>query len=190
MKNDIVEKVRKIVIDTCKQLNILDDYNYHISIVESLAVELGKRFGANEEILRIAALLHDIGRIKFGPGKHEETGAIEAEKILKELKVEEEMIEKIVECIREHRHEKPTIPVSLEAKILKIADAYSHFKKPLEITYMRAKMGEKLEESLIWMKNKLERDLNFLREMRSELDIKDVIRDCEKTYECFSCLLS
>jgi hypothetical protein len=134
--------------------------------------------------------LHDIGRIKFGPSKHEETGAIEAEKILKELKVEEKTIEKIVECIREHRHEKPTIPVSLEAKILKIADAYSHFKKPVEIAYMAVKMGSELEESLMWMKNKLERDLKFLKEMDKELDIKDVIRECEKTYECFSCLLS
>jgi len=190
MEKCLLDKIRNIVIDTCKQLERLDDYNYHISVVESLAVDLGKRFGANEEILRIAALLHDIGRIKFGPGKHEETGAIEAEKILKELKVEEKAIEKIVECIREHRHEKPTIPVSLEAKILKIADAYSHFKKPLEIIYMRAKIEEKLEESLIWMKNKLEKDLKFLKEMSNELDIKDVIRDCEKTYECFSCLLS
>jgi uncharacterized protein len=128
MNGDMVKEVRKIVVDICNKLNRLDDYNYHISVVENLAVDLGKRFSADEKILRIAAILHDIGRIKFGPEKHEETGAIEAEKILKELKVEEKTIEKIVECIREHRHEKPTIPVSLEAKILKIADAYSHFK--------------------------------------------------------------
>jgi putative nucleotidyltransferase with HDIG domain len=190
MDSELVEKIRNIVIDICKQLERLDDYNYHISVVENLAVALGKRFGANEEILRIAALLHDIGRIKFGPGKHEKTGAIEAEKILKELKVEEKTIEKIVECIREHRHEKSTIPVSLEAKILKIADAHSHFKKPLEIAYMAVKIGFGLEEGLLWMKNKLEKDLKFLKEVSNELDIKDVIRDCEKRYECFSCLLS
>jgi putative nucleotidyltransferase with HDIG domain len=190
MGNELVEKIRKIVIDVCKQLERLDDYNYHISVVENLAVDLGKRFGADEEILRIAALLHDIGRIKFGPERHEETGAIEAEKILKELKLEEKTIEKIIECIKEHRHEKPTIPVSLEAKILKIADAYSHFKKPLEIAYMAVKMGFGLEESLFWMKNKLEKDLKFLKEMSNELDIKDVIKECEKKYECFSCLLS
>lgn len=53
-----------------------------------------------KKILRIAALLHDIGRIKFGPEKHEETGAREAEKILKELKLEEKTIGKIIECIR------------------------------------------------------------------------------------------
>jgi hypothetical protein len=55
---------------------------------------------------------------------------------------------------------------------------------------MAVKMGFGLEESLMWMKNKLERDLKFLKEMDKELDIKDVIRECEKTYECFSCLLS
>jgi len=51
-------------------------------------------------------------------------------------------------------------------------------------------MGENLGESLIWMKNKLEKDLKFLKEMSSELDIKDVIKECEKKYECFLCLLS
>jgi putative nucleotidyltransferase with HDIG domain len=190
MDSKLVEKIRNIVIDACRQVERLDDYNYHISVVENLAVDLGKRFGSDEEILRIAALLHDIGRIKFGPERHEETGAIEAEKILKELKLEEKTIGKIVECIKEHRHEKPTIPVSLEAKILKIADAYSHFKKPLEIAYMAVKVGFGLEESLLWMKNKLEKDLKFLKEMSNELDIKDVIKECEKKYECFSCLLS
>jgi putative nucleotidyltransferase with HDIG domain len=190
MNSELVEKIRNIVIDICRQLERLEDYNYHISVVENLAVDLGKRFGADEEILRIAALLHDIGRIKFGAERHEETGAIEAEKILKELKLEEKTTEKIIECIKEHRHEKLTIPISLEAKILKIADAYSHFKKPLEIIYMVVKRGFGLEEGLLWMKNKLEKDLKFLKEMSNELDIKDVIKECEKIYECFSCLLS
>ena len=70
MENELVEKIRNIVIDACRQLERLDDYNYHISVVENLAVALGKRFGADEETLRIVALLHDIGRIKFGPERH------------------------------------------------------------------------------------------------------------------------
>jgi len=102
--------------------------------------------------------------------------------------VEEAIIEKVKECIREYRHKKPTIPVSLEAKIL-IADAYSHFKKPLHV-YIYIKEGRKFEEGLKWMKDKLERDLKFLREMGNELDIRDIIKECEKVYECFSYLLS
>jgi len=53
-------------------------------------------------------------------------------------------------------------------------------KKTLEIAYMAVKMGFGLEESLLWMKNKLEKDLKFLKEMSKELDIKDVIRECGK----------
>ena len=102
--------------------------------------------------------------------------------------MEEAIIEKVKECIREYRHKKPTIPVSLEAKIL-IADAYSHFKKPLHV-YIYIKEGRKFEEGLKWMKDKLERDLKFLREMGNELDIRDIIKECEKVYECFSYLLS
>jgi hypothetical protein len=55
---------------------------------------------------------------------------------------------------------------------------------------MAVKMSFGLEESLLWMKNKLEKDLKFLKEMSNELDIKDVIKECEKKYECSSCLLS
>jgi hypothetical protein len=48
MNGDMVKEVRKIVVDICNKLNRLDDYNYHISVVENLAVDLGKRFGADE----------------------------------------------------------------------------------------------------------------------------------------------
>jgi len=186
---DIVKKIKEHIVEICEKLDKMDDYVFHISIVETLSTSLARKYGANEEIVRMAALLHDIGRIKFGPENHEETGAIEAEKILKELKVEAKKIEKIKECIKEHRHSKPTVPISLEAKVLKIADAYSHFKKPIEIVFMRVKEGASIEESLKWMKEKLERDLKFLREMKSELEIEDIVKECEKIYECFSCLI-
>lgn len=44
---ELVEKIRSIVINARRQLERLDDYNYHISVVESLAVDLWKRFGAD-----------------------------------------------------------------------------------------------------------------------------------------------
>jgi|GEM_PF-5448868 len=69
--------------------------------------------------------------------------------------------------------------------ILNIADAYSHFKKPLQIVYIYIRF----EEGLKWMKDKLERDLKFLKEIEKELDIRDIIRECEKVYECFLHLL-
>jgi hypothetical protein len=49
MNDYIVEEVRKIVVDICNKLNRLDDYNCHISVVETLAVDLGKRFSADEK---------------------------------------------------------------------------------------------------------------------------------------------
>jgi uncharacterized protein len=130
--------------------------------------------------------LHDIGRIKFGSKNHEETEAIEAEKILKEFSLENEKIEKIKECIKEHRYEKPSISISLEAKILKIADAYAHFKKAIYLPYFRIKFGNaNIEEAIKWAKEKLEKDLNFLKEMSKEIDIKDIVKECQEIYEFF-----
>ena len=184
----IVEKVREYVISTCRNLNRMSDYEFHISIVEDLGLKLAENFKADKEIVQISALLHDIGRIKYGPENHEETGAEEAEKILRELNYDEQKIRKVKECIKEHRHEKPTIPISLEAKILKVADAYSHFKKPIEIVCMRISFGSEIKESIEWMKKKLERDLMFLEEMSKEMKINEIVEECKKAYEAFSFL--
>ena len=173
----MIEKIRNYVIEICKKLNRIEFYKYHVSVVEEICINLAKRFNANGEILKVSAILHDIGGIKFGPRNHEETGAIEAEKILKEFNLENEKIEKIKECIKEH--EKPSIPLFLEAKILKIADAYAHFKKAIYLPYFLIKFANaSIKEAIEWTKEKLEKDLNFLKEMSREIDIKDIVQEC------------
>ena len=92
-------------------------------MVEKLSLYLAEKFNANKLVVQLAAILHDIGRIRGNIENHEKYSAEEAEKVLSELKVEKETIEKVKKCILQHRHQDPKIPESLEAKILKIADA-------------------------------------------------------------------
>jgi len=129
--------------------------------------------------------LHDIGRIKYGPKEHEKASAKEAEKILKELGFKENVIKKVKECILLHRHSNEEIPESLEGKILKAADAYSHFQKPLPILLFKAKFHNNLEEIIEWFKNKLERDLQFLKKIKKDLEIKEWIKEAEEKFEYF-----
>lgn len=98
----------------------------HTERVLNLALHIGKVEGANLEIIELAALLHDIGRHKetetMGELCHAEEGAKIARKILKENKINDNVIEKVSHCIENHRFRRNKKPESLEAKILFDAD--------------------------------------------------------------------
>jgi uncharacterized protein len=75
------------------------------------------------EVLIPSALLHDIARVeesldKTGEIDHAVLGSEIAEKILRDLDYEEEMIEKIKHCIITHRFRTGNEPKTIEAKIL------------------------------------------------------------------------
>jgi HD superfamily phosphodiesterase len=179
----MIEKVREYVIETYEKSNRIEDYKYHISVVEEICANLAKRFNIDEEILRISALLHEIGKIKVS---FEET-----EKVLEEFNLEREKIEKIKKILKEYNsyyysYDKQQIPISLETKILKIADAYSHFKEAIYLPYLYIKYGNvSIEEAFGKTKEMLERDLKFLKEIDKEIDIKDIVKECQEIYEFF-----
>jgi len=94
----------------------------HTLRVYGLCLHIGEKEGADMEILKIATILHDIGRAcqdkAHGEVCHAEKGAELAEGILLEFGLDREKIDRIVHCIRTHRFRGSNIPVSKEAKIL------------------------------------------------------------------------
>ena len=98
----------------------------HTQRVLGLCLRIGKKERGNLEILRLAALLHDIGRAaedrSNGKICHSQAGASMARKILKAHGLAKETIESVVHCIRTHRFRKRAVPISKEAKILFDAD--------------------------------------------------------------------
>ncbi|MFQ5531840.1 MAG: HD domain-containing protein [Candidatus Nanoarchaeia archaeon] len=98
----------------------------HTERVLNLAVKIGEVEGGDLEIIKLAALLHDIGRKQQDDcdGKicHAEEGAKIARKILEEEKLNTEKIDKIIHCIETHRFRGNKVPESKEAIILSDAD--------------------------------------------------------------------
>ncbi len=76
----MVEKVREIIRKESDEWS----RKYHIPHVVKNAKILARKLGTDEELVELAALIHDIG-MKFGNEDHEITGAKEAEKILKSM---------------------------------------------------------------------------------------------------------
>lgn len=94
--------------------------------VYKLCIRIGEKENADMDILRVAAILHDIGREEETNSKgkicHAERSAILAREILKKYDLENEKINKITHCIETHRFRGNKTPISKEAKILFDAD--------------------------------------------------------------------
>lgn len=97
----------------------------HTERVHDLSIEIGEILGANLFILRIAALLHDVGRIREKESSHHaDLSAKMASQFLDTLNFEisEENRLNIIHCIRTHSFSNNIVPETLEAKILSDAD--------------------------------------------------------------------
>ncbi len=97
----------------------------HILRVVRLAEQLATAEGADLEVVRAAALLHDIGGASTDDTRqgHQHTSARRAGEILREEGWPEEKIRAVQHCIRAHRFRDPSEqPQSLEARVLFDAD--------------------------------------------------------------------
>ena len=91
----------------------------HVLRVTALAVKIAEAEGADVEIVRTAALLHDIG-LDNGRANHEQAAAQHVYKVLAGQPLEK--IEAIAQAIRSHRFRAGPPPQTLEAKCLFDAD--------------------------------------------------------------------
>jgi uncharacterized protein len=91
-----------------------------------MAEKLAAAEGADIDIVRYAALLHDISRhdedISKGYVHHEEKGATESKKVLIMFNIDEITADKVSDCIRTHRFRRGNKPETIEGKVLFDAD--------------------------------------------------------------------
>jgi len=122
---NLIEKIKKEAKSYFSNARGSHDWD-HTERVYNLCIQIGKKENADIEILKLAAILHDIGREEEdrlnGKICHAERGAILAREILKKYNVEENKIAKITHCIETHRFRGDKTPQSKEAKVLFDAD--------------------------------------------------------------------
>lgn len=100
----------------------------HTMRVYNVCLELAKDVhGVDLEVIKYAALLHDIGgkkeiEDKSGKTDHALIGAEMVRPILREIGFNEEKIKHIQDCIVSHRYKTENNPKTIEAKILFDAD--------------------------------------------------------------------
>lgn len=98
----------------------------HTQRVYNLCLHIGEPEGADMEVLKIAAYLHDVGRPfqdeSKGAISHEEKGVEMARALLGKYLISEGQKTNIIHCIRSHRFRGDCQPETLEAKVLFDAD--------------------------------------------------------------------
>ncbi|OGI16110.1 hypothetical protein A3K63_02470 [Candidatus Micrarchaeota archaeon RBG_16_49_10] len=129
MDGDFMNKIKKKIEKLHEENNLEWYYKYHILVVEKIADDLNKEFGGDTKIIKLSALLHDIGKV-FNKEPHNIEGAKIAEDFLEKEGIQKEVIKHVSECVKSHNCF-DIIPKTIEAKIISTADALSHFNSPL-----------------------------------------------------------
>jgi uncharacterized protein len=122
MKKEFFEKLRKIAKKHSKQG---DSHGFdHVMRVYNMAVRIGIKEKADLDVIRTAALLHDIAREKQRKTHkcHAEEGAKMAKKILEKTNFPKEKIVNVIHSIKVHRFTSKLKVKTKEAQILKEAD--------------------------------------------------------------------
>ncbi|UCH01467.1 MAG: HD domain-containing protein [Candidatus Bathyarchaeota archaeon] len=122
---DVYSQIKKKVMKSFLNAKGSHDWD-HTERVQNLCMRIGRKENADLEILKYAAVLHDIGRDyqdrSDGKYCHAERGAILARGLLEKYEVDRDKIKEIVHCIESHRFRGNKIPQSIEAKVLFDAD--------------------------------------------------------------------
>jgi uncharacterized protein len=121
------KKIKQEVQKYFHELN-KNDFSHsfsHVERVTLLAKQIGKKEGADLEVLEAACLLHDIAREKEDKGlveDHALEGSKMARKILNKIGYPKNKINNVCHSILVHRWKKNGPPETLEARILQDAD--------------------------------------------------------------------
>lgn len=174
-ENDLIRKITEFVEEICKSPSNFYTYTawtHHIVLVVKNAKQLAAKISADEEIVEIAALLHDIASVtdKNLYEEHHIHGAAIAEKILSENQYPEKKIQLVKQCILNHRGSRPRNKLSNEELCVADGDTMAHFDSISSLFNLALtvhKLG--IDEAESFVMNKLERSWKKLSPMAREL---------------------
>ncbi|MBE5963060.1 MAG: HD domain-containing protein [Lachnospiraceae bacterium] len=167
MRTDILSQLQHEIYTRCQRSTNRFGMGcyYHIEAVVKNAEVLALKYGADKEIVTIAAWLHDIASITDYSlyENHHIYGAQMASDILTELDYDNTKISLVQKCIQNHRGSICNEKNSIEEICVADADAISHFDSIpslLYLAYSERKMN--IEEGIQFVRGKLDRSFNKL----------------------------
>jgi uncharacterized protein len=166
----MINEISDFVENACKSEKNTFGYgiwSHHIRPMVGIARELAHECGADEEIVIISTLLHDIAGIEDQNKieEHHVYGAERAEEILAKYGLEDKMVSQIKKCIYNHRGSINNPKGTLEEICVADADAIAHIQEIGALFYVAyVEKGLGIDEGIAWIQGKMERDWNKMSE--------------------------
>ena len=170
MMTGLTEEIRQYVIDRSEAYkrdseDHYDFWNEHIRYVYKEAMKLAGQYHADETIVALGALLHDIALIeKAGDRKdHHLNGKILSDQILDRFSCPEDVKDRVLGCVLHHRSSKNA--ANIEELCVCDADILAHFDNiPMLFNSAFSRKGVSLNEIREWMEKTFEKDYDDLSE--------------------------
>ena len=167
VKNEIIFLNEKFMMEAEDKYNFWEE---HIKYVVQEALDLAEKYGADKEIVELAAILHDVALIaKIGTRQdHHITGAEMTQSILSKYEYPQIKIDKVKRCVFNHRSSKNG--TDIEDICVADADILAHFDNiPMLFNVIMNNVWNKnnittLPELKSRMKESFEYDYNDLSE--------------------------
>lgn len=174
MRKDIINFLEKEIKQRCESPSNFfgKDSYYHIKAVVKNATLLAKEYGADAEVVIIAAWLHDIASITSYDlyKEHHIHGARIAKEILDELGYPSEKTALVQKCVLNHRGSELKDKSSIEEICVADGDGVSHFDNLPSLLYLAYVIRKySLEEGVQFVSNKLTRSYNKLSDRSKTL---------------------
>ncbi|SDZ89250.1 uncharacterized protein SAMN04488065_1049 [Haloplanus vescus] len=97
-------------------------FNHTLNVVE-LAADIARREGADVDVVRVAALFHDIAKLEAEQERHADEGArVAREYLTTRGDYPQSFVDQVTQSVREHSYQGPLADVSLETQCLIEAD--------------------------------------------------------------------
>jgi len=165
--NQVIRKVRDILNNKLDQ-SVSHRWD-HVERVYKRAIKLVEMIGESrnidEEILKIAALLHDIDQPYNNKQNHVSKSLKKAEEILYELNYPANKIQKVLRVILEHSSEDNKQPSTPEAKILFDADKLDGLGAIgiARVFALSGQQGLTPSQAIEWYKQKIKKALPMMQ---------------------------
>ena len=155
---ELIEEQSK-VFDKTQNCEIGQTWKYHLYPVIKNALMLADKYGADKDVVEVAALFHDYADLldMNNRDNHHIMGAELAEEILLKDNYDKDFIEKVKLCILNHRASVVKNKFSIEEVCVADADALSHMDSVVELICWRAYLGENIMECNNFVKRKIEK---------------------------------
>jgi uncharacterized protein len=164
MQTKIIEELYLLVATAFRLESKAFDYELWMDQIRSMIMitrELSQKYGADEEIVIIATLLHHFTALKGFTGKAENSLSPKegADSLLSHLGYPDDRILKVKNCFGNKSMKMDRAEASIEEVLMADAKAFAHIQALASLFHdIYANIGDGLDEELTRIRGKLQRD--------------------------------